>query len=83
MGLILYPDGRHEERLPAHGTTFTLAELQAIVGGLIDILETPDGRYLIINDEGKLLGMERNEAATQLMHFMSPAERAAYFAEVE
>jgi hypothetical protein len=40
MGLILYPDGRHEERLPAHGTTFTLAELQAIVGGLIDILET-------------------------------------------
>lgn len=72
MATILYTSGQQEERQPANGTNFRLKELQAIVGGLIEIVHTRDGRIMVINEEGKLEGLPRNEQATSLIDFPSP-----------
>jgi hypothetical protein len=74
MATILYPDGRQEERQPANGRDFQLDELQAIVGGHIEIVSTKDGRILVCNDESKLLGLPRNDQATAMVNFPSPRE---------
>lgn len=66
MAKYLKADGTEEEVLPADNKHFSLDELQAFVGGLIDIQTMPSGRKLVINDEGKLDGLPRNEAATKI-----------------
>lgn len=64
--LIMYADGRHEETLPKNGTDYTLEELQEIVGGYIEIV--PFGmNLLVVNEEGKLLGLPVNVGATSMM----------------
>ena len=52
---------------PADGRTFTLAELHAIVGGSIEGLPAPDGRWLYVNEDGKGLDLPYNQTATLLM----------------
>ncbi len=47
-------NGTIAEVEPKDGKRFSLAELQGYVGGLIDIVEMPDGSSFILNDEGKL-----------------------------
>lgn len=67
MARILYTDGTSKEITPSNGKYFTLEEKQQIVGGYIEICETtdPDGEHcLIINEEGKLEGLEYNPEAT-------------------
>ena len=38
----------------------TLQAMQKAVGGLIDIVDIDDGICLLLNDEGKLIGLEEN-----------------------
>jgi hypothetical protein len=76
MATILYPNGQHEEVFPANGTDFQLAELQRMVGGSIEIVPTNDGRIMVLNEEGKLLGLPRNEQATALVDFPSQEDIA-------
>ncbi|MBI4339657.1 MAG: DUF3846 domain-containing protein [Chloroflexi bacterium] len=46
---------------------YTLKELQAAVGGSIEIAYPPDKRFLIVvNEEGKLEGLPLNRLATEL-----------------
>lgn len=55
-----YPD-------PANGTDYMLTELvNAIGGGEIELFRPRDGRFMVIDDEGKRNGLHRNERATQL-----------------
>jgi Domain of unknown function (DUF3846) len=65
---ILYANGNVEEVEPANGKTFTLAELKAIVGGYIEIVRPNnfDTLYLIVNEEGKLMGLPININATTI-----------------
>ena len=44
----------------------TLESAQAFVGGYVEGIPFPDGDYLIVNEEGKLMGLEVNEKATKL-----------------
>ena len=48
--------------------TPTLEDLQALVGGYIEVIPTrlprPHRPMMVINEEGKLLGLPRNEIAT-------------------
>jgi len=81
--MILRADGTHEEIQPANGTNFQLSELQRIVGAgappgchWIEIVQTKDGRIMVINEEGKLYGLPRNEAATALAALPTPADLA-------
>ncbi len=53
-----------EEVHPANGTDFTLAEAQALVGGLIEVFHLADGRLMVGNEEGKLEQLPVNVEAT-------------------
>lgn len=62
---VLYADGRSNEVSPANGTDFSLEEMQKIVGGNIEICECHDSSMiLVINEEGKLEGLDFNYDAT-------------------
>ncbi|MGH9238791.1 MAG: DUF3846 domain-containing protein [Vicinamibacterales bacterium] len=66
MALLMIPGHAAREVVPANGHAFTLDEMQAFVGGYIEILRLPDGRALVINEEGKLRGLPLNPEATVL-----------------
>ena len=44
----------------------TLESAQEFVGGYVEGITFPNGDYLIVNEEGKLMGLEVNEKATKL-----------------
>ena len=44
----------------------TLEKAQELVGGMVQGIEFPNGDYMIMNEEGKLLGLPVNEEATKL-----------------
>ena len=44
----------------------TLKEAQAYVGGYVEGISFPNGDYLIVNEEGKLMGLPLNEQASKL-----------------
>lgn len=66
MALHIKTDGTHTEVKPLDGRYFSLDELQAFVGGWIEIVGLPDGRALVCNEEGKLKGLPYNSEATGL-----------------
>jgi len=77
VGTLYYPDGRIEEVSPENGETYQLEELHRLLDcAMIDVIPTRNGTMMVIDDEGKLNGKLRNEAATQLINFKSPAEIA-------
>ena len=67
MGNLIYPDGTHRQVVPEDGKHFTLDELQELVGGYIEILRNPKGKDFdaVLNEEGKLHGLDANPAATE------------------
>ena len=44
----------------------TLESAQEFVGGMVEGVSFPNGDYLIVNEEGKLMGLDLNEKATKL-----------------
>ena len=44
----------------------SLESAQKFVGGYVQGIEFPNGDYMIMNEEGKLMGLEVNEEATKL-----------------
>ncbi len=75
MATIIYSDGQEREAQPNNGNDFTLDELMSVVGGHIEIVNMPDTRIMVINEEGKLLKLPRNDKATQLAGLPTPKER--------
>lgn len=67
MATLIKADGDTSEVQPASGASFTLAELQAFVGGYIQIIPVGSALY-VLNEEGKLLGLPANMAATHRAH---------------
>jgi len=64
MATIIGVDGSEREVSPGNGHSFTLEEMQGFVQGYIQILGLPDGRVIVMNEEGKLKGMRYNLKAT-------------------
>lgn len=77
MAVLVRADGTAAIVYPraGDGAAFTLEELQAHVGGYIEIVPWPRvhgrkalyGLFLLADEEGKLTGKPRNEAATRLI----------------
>ena len=44
----------------------SLEQAQKFVGGYVEGISFPNGDYLIINEEGKLIGLPLNEQASKL-----------------
>jgi hypothetical protein len=63
---VYYPEGRAEEIRPANGSHWELTELQTMVGGYIEVVRTRAGRYLVIDEDGKLKDKPLNRRATLL-----------------
>ena len=65
---VIRPDGTVVSVFPQNGRWFTLEELQAFVGGYIEMLPVPSktGAVVFCDEEGKLKGRPRNRIATQL-----------------
>jgi len=57
-------DGSIKPIAPKDGRHFQLEEMQAYVGGPIEILDMPNGRLLIFHEEGKLIPLAPNSTAT-------------------
>lgn len=66
MAEIIKSDGQRINITPENGKRFQLEELQEIVGGYIENLQLPDGRYMVVNEEGRLYGLPVNMAATHI-----------------
>ena len=66
MATLYRTDGTTEALQPSNGVNWNLTELQTLVGGYIEQLWTTDGRFLIVDEEGKRKRKELNIAATRL-----------------
>jgi hypothetical protein len=62
---LIKADGTTAEVRPADGESFTLVEMQEFVGGYIEIFAVGEGE-MVVNEEGKLLGLPFNREATRL-----------------
>ena len=75
MAIRIEPDGSMVDVFPEDGQSFTLAELQAHVGGYIEavntLMETEMNGYTIqiiyVNEEGLLLDLEHNLKASMIV----------------
>jgi hypothetical protein len=54
---------------PSNGVHWSLAELQTLVGGYIEVAKTTDGKYLVLDEEGKLKRKPLNVAATRIYQY--------------
>ena len=68
MAEIIKTDGTRTVTTPANGEYFTLEEMQAAVGGMVEIIELDDKQSMILNEEGKLLDLPYNEEADKIFH---------------
>lgn len=84
---IWYKTGDVEEQIevePKNGTDFTLEELQAFVEGTgengehsktVTTVPLPSGNVCVANDNGKLIGLPYNEAASRMWRIEYPLEQ--------
>jgi len=63
---IITVEGIETVVTPKNGTHFELKELQDIVGGWIEAVYFDAENVMIVNEEGKLMGLPFNLKATQL-----------------
>lgn len=69
MATMYRADGAVEALQPPNGVNWELAELQTLVGGYIEVVVTHDGKYLVIDEEGKLKQKPVNAEATKLYRY--------------
>lgn len=69
VATLIWPNGVESVVRPADKRKFTLAELQAFVGGDIERVALRPGNghaTMYVNEEGKIKGLSRNRKATRL-----------------
>ena len=54
-----------QEVSPKDGKIFTLKEMQEMVEGSIELIDFLNGKSIVVNEEGKLIGLKFNELASQ------------------
>ena len=72
MATIYKTSGEVIEIKPKNGTDFSLSELQAIVSGYIEIVDLFNGKIMVVNEEGKLIGLGINHKATEIYNEAFP-----------
>ena len=68
MATLYSVDGRVKEIRPSNGVNWSPEELQTLVGGYIEVVLTVDNRFMVINEQGKVMNppLEANFPATRL-----------------
>lgn len=67
MGTLIKADGTVQSVSPSSGKKFTLEEMQEYVGGDIQMVTLPKNKAMILNENGKLMGLPVNDAATIML----------------
>lgn len=66
MAKIYKTTGEVIEVEPKNGKDFKLKELQEIVQGYIELVNLSSTEYMVVNEEGHLIGLPLNPSATVL-----------------
>lgn len=74
MAKIFKANGEVTEVTPENGTDFSYVELKKIVNGYIQVIPAGHAMVMVLNEEGKLLGMPFNENATRAQFFRTGIE---------
>ena len=64
---IIYTDKEAEDYTPKNGKTFTLTEMQEIIGGYVEPIRLNDGRMVIADEDGKSKDKAVNIPATNIL----------------
>lgn len=75
MATLYKTDGTKVEVSPANGKDFKYDELKNFVGGYIEIVNLGKKKVMVVNEEGKLIGLPANNEATRIMAEMLPMSR--------
>lgn len=63
---IFYEIGKEpKEVFPKNKKEFSYEELKSFVNGFIEIVPLPSGKLIVVNEEGKCIGLEKNEKASE------------------
>jgi hypothetical protein len=73
MAVLITTGDKMSFIVPANGVTFTLAELQKLVDGSIEVLRTSRG-LMVVNEDGKRLALSPNRLATSYLGPMYPGD---------
>lgn len=66
-GVLIRADKAQQSEIkPANGTDYSLDELQTYVGGYIETIALAGGLVLVVNENGKLLNLPKNDIATTM-----------------
>lgn len=65
MAQHILTTGEVQEIKPQNGAFFKLHELNEFVGGYIELVYLSDNRLMVVNEEGKLMGLPVNIKATR------------------
>lgn len=68
-------DGMQKEVTPKNGKYFTYDEMQCFVGYMVEIVPLPSGKLMVLHEEGKLIGLLKNEKATDIWNKEYPIEK--------
>lgn len=75
----LNPDGTKVERTPANGKRFTLAEMQAAIGGgYIRLVAISKGTYMGLDEDGYMKRLPFNPHASALFNSREPLVGTAF-----
>lgn len=66
MAYIIRTNGEVETVYPENGTDFSLEEMKKVVGGWIETVRLKKKKFMVVNEEGKLMGLDYNASATSL-----------------
>ncbi|MBI5732639.1 DUF3846 domain-containing protein [Candidatus Jorgensenbacteria bacterium] len=72
--LLIMVSGEKKIVFPKKKSGFDYEELRGYVGGIVQMVPMPKGRRLICHDEGKLIGLPKNEEATKIWKAAYPIE---------
>lgn len=72
MGTIIKTNGEKINVEPKDGMHYSLKEMQKIVGGYIEIIYLNDNQLMIVNEEGKIDGLDYNDEATAVLEKSYP-----------
>ena len=67
LSTVITTNGLHKDVEPSNGTDFSLEELKEFVGGYIEIVRLSKSQIMVVNEEGKLMGLSPNPYATLLV----------------
>lgn len=75
MATLIKTNGEKTEVKPKNGKAFTYEELHSFVGGTIDTPVMPSGRSLVVNDNGKLEKLPKNDEASKIWQEEYPIDK--------